>query len=102
MRNKGYFIYILISYFFSTEYVKSQDPYIFSNDPYTGISTVGLSPTQPFLNPNNWDVQLFSEDLFFQNDYGYLSKTSLLGLIGKETREVDIENNITGKYETRF
>lgn len=79
----------------------AQDPYIFSNDPYSGISSVGISPTQPFLNPNSWDINIFSENIFFQNDYGYLSKTSLFGLIKGETQEVDLENNITGENTKR-
>jgi len=75
----------------------AQDPLIFSNDSYSGISAVGISPTQPFLNPNNWDVHLFSENIFFNSDYVYISKTSLLGLANGEIKSADISNGITGE-----
>lgn len=70
--------------------VKAQDPYIFSNDLYSGISGVGISPTQGFLNPNAWDFHLISENVFIQNKYGYISKSSLLGLSKGEIKEADI------------
>lgn len=70
--------------------VKAQDPYIFSNDLYSGISAVGISPTQAFLNPNAWDFHLISENVFIQNKYGYISKSSLLGLGKGEVKEADI------------
>lgn len=76
---------------------KSQDPVIFSNDPFSGISTVGISPTQSYMNSNNYDVHLFSESAFIQNRYGYISKSSLLGLTSGEIKESDIKNNITGE-----
>lgn len=76
--------------------VKAQDPYIFSNDLYSGISAVGISPTQGFLNPNAWDFHLISENVFIQNQYGYISKTSLLALGKGEIKEADINQGITG------
>ncbi|MBA5629672.1 hypothetical protein [Moheibacter lacus] len=78
-------------------YIKAQDPYIFSNDPFSGISAVGISPTQSYLNSNRYDVHLFSESAFIQNRYGYISKSSLIGLTSAEIKESDIENNITGE-----
>ncbi len=76
--------------------LKSQDPYIFSNDRFSGISAVGISPTQSFINPNQYDVHLFSENIFIQNQYGYISKSSLLGLTSGEIKEADPSRNITG------
>lgn len=75
----------------------AQDPIIFSNDRYSGISAAPISPTQPFLNPNGWDIHLFSENIFLQNDYVYISKTSLLGLVKGDLRSADIPNGITGE-----
>lgn len=89
--------YILSVFVILTVRLKSQDPYIFSNDPYSGISAVGISPTQPFLNPNQWDLNLISEDVFIQNRYGYISKSSLLGLAGGDVKEADIKHGITGE-----
>src|SRR5690606_27241954 len=75
----------------------SQDPFIFSNDRFSGISAVGISPTQNFINPNGWALHLFSENIFIQNEYGYISKTSILGLTSGEIKEADIGENITGE-----
>lgn len=88
-------LYLGIS-LFSIEAI-SQNPFIFSNDKYSGISAVDISPTQPYLNPNFWDFQLFSEDLFFQNTYAYISKKSFLGLANGEIEIADREEGITGE-----
>ncbi len=79
----------------------AQDPYTFSNDPYSGINAAGISPTQPYFNPNKWDVNLVAEDVFVQNNYGYISKTNLISLIWNDTQEADLANNITGENTKR-
>jgi hypothetical protein len=80
----------------------SQEPYIFSNDKYSGISVVGISPTQPFLNPNGWDAHLFSEDIFAQNRYIYISETSVLGLLnGDDIDSANPSEGITGENTAR-
>lgn len=79
----------------------SQEPYIFSNDKYSGISAVGISPTQPFLNPNGWDVHLFSEDIFAQNRYIYVSQTSIFGLFSGGIDSADPSNGVTGENTAR-
>ena len=56
-----------------------QESYLFSNDKYSGINAVIISPTQTFLNPNPWDVNVIAENVFVQNDYGYISQESILG-----------------------
>lgn len=89
--------YILMVFVILAVRLKSQNPYIFSNDPYSGISNVGISPTQPFLNPNQWDAHLLSENIFFRSQYGYISKSSLLGLLQGDIKESDIGRNITGE-----
>ncbi len=75
----------------------AQAPVIFSNDRYSGISTAPFSPTQPFLNPHSWDVHLFSENIFFDSDYIYISESSVLGLISNDIESADISNGITGE-----
>src|SRR5690606_20205806 len=79
----------------------SQDPYIFSNDKYSGISTVGISPTQPFLNPHGWAVHLFSEAIFAQNRYIYISETSILGLLKGNIDSANPSAGITGENTAR-
>lgn len=78
-----------------------QDPIIFSNDRYSGVSAVGISPTQPFLNPNGWDIHVFSENIFLNSDYVYISKTSLIGLAKGDLKGNDLKNGITGENTKR-
>ena len=40
---------------------------------------------------------MFSENIFIQNSYGYISKTSILGITDGEIREANIGENITGE-----
>jgi hypothetical protein len=87
----------ILGCFWLPKFLFAQDPYIFNHDRYSGISTVGISPTQSFLNPNRWDFHLFSNNIFIQNRYGYISKSSLIGLTKGEIRESDIGQNITGE-----
>lgn len=44
---------------------------------YAGIWGAGLNPSQTAFNPNNWEVNLATADLFLENSYAYLRKTSL-------------------------
>lgn len=69
----------------------------FSNDRFSGISAVIISPTQPFLNPNPWDINLIATDIFFQNDYSYISNQSFLGLRTAKIESVNYTTNITGE-----
>lgn len=87
----------LIGIYIVSNFTFAQDPIIFSNDRYSGISAVGLSPTQPFLNPNGWDVHIFSENIFANSDYIYISETSLIGLAQGGIKSADISNGITGE-----
>lgn len=81
-----------ISYF-----CQAQESILFSNDPYSGINSVVISPTQSFRNPNPWDINLLAENLFLQNDYGYVSQQSLLGLYNAEIQSTNIKKNRTGE-----
>lgn len=88
----------LLSVFFAIHAVQmhAQENILFGNDIYSGISQVGLSPTQPHLNPNPWDIHLVSSDVFVQNDYLYISNQSFLGLRNSEIRTVNHKLNRTG------
>ena len=77
--------------------VSAQDAVIFSNDKYSGISGVGFSPTQPFFNPNSWDVNIVAEDIFIQNDYTYISNQSIIGLTkNADIKSVNLRDNVMG------
>lgn len=86
------FMCLQISYF-----CQAQESILFSNDPYSGINSVVISPTQSFRNPNPWDINLLAENLFLQNDYGYVSQQSLLGLYNAEIQSTNIKKNRTGE-----
>lgn len=75
-----------------------QENLIFTNDQYSGINSAPVSPTQPFLNPNPWDVNFVAEDIFFDTDYAYISQQSYLGLLtGAKIKSRNIKQNITGE-----
>lgn len=74
----------------------AQDPVIFSNDKYSGISGVGFSPTQPFFNPNPWDVNVIAEDIFVQNNYTYISNLSIVAIPGADIKSVNLFDNVMG------
>lgn len=75
----------------------AQESILFSNDQYSGISSVIISPTHTFLNPNPWDINFIAEDLFIQNDYGYISQQSFLGLKNSKIESANIKKNRTGE-----
>ncbi|MNK48654.1 hypothetical protein D3C87_674890 [compost metagenome] len=76
--------------------MSAQDAVIFNNDKYSGISSVGFSPTQPFFNPNSWDVNIIAADIFVQNNYAYISKQSVIGLIDADIKSVSLRDRVMG------
>ena len=44
---------------------------------YSGIYSAALNPANTAFNPNNWEVSLFSADVFLENNYAFLQNTSL-------------------------
>lgn len=79
--------------------VAAQNNFSFSNDSYSGINSAVLSPTQSFLNPNPWDVNLISADIFLQNSYSYISQQSILALPNSEIRMANPKRNVTGQNQ---
>ena len=55
-----------------------------------------ISPEQAFLNPNPWDINMIAEDVFVQNDYGFISQQSFIGLTNAEIKSASIKKNIAG------
>ena len=78
-------------------FCQAQESILFSNDQYSGINSVVISPTQTFLNPNPWDINLISENIFLQTDYGYISQQSYLGLRNSKIQSASIKKNRTGE-----
>ncbi|PZU86022.1 MAG: hypothetical protein DI529_09245 [Chryseobacterium sp.] len=79
--------------------ITAQNNFSFSNDNYSGINSAILSPTQTFINPNPWDANIFSTDLFLQNDYAYISQQSLLGLSNTTIQIANPRLGITGESQ---
>lgn len=74
----------------------AQDHLIWSNDQYSGINGVLISPTHSYLNPNKFDFNLIGENISIHNDYLYISKQSVLGIINTEIETARPENGFTG------
>lgn len=77
--------------------ITGQNNLTFTNDIYSGINSALLSPTQPFLNSNPWEINLMSADVFLQNDYAYISQQSILGLPKAKIKTANPRKNITGE-----
>ena len=90
---------IAFSSFFLIHFINAQENLTFSNDQYSGISSAPVSPTQTFLNPNPWDINFISEDVFLQNDYVYVSDMSFLAFGNTEAKSASNRKNIHG-YNT--
>lgn len=90
-------IVLLISALYFPLHIYAQENLAFTNDQFGGISAASVSPTQPFLNPNPWDINFIGEDLFLQNDYAYISQQSFLGLRNSDIKNRSKKKNITGE-----
>ena len=72
---KKYFLLILLLYqsFFS------QNTTGVFNDGFIFTNAVQGNPSSFLQNSNPWEVNVISSDIFFSNNYGYISKEHLLG-----------------------
>ena len=80
--------------FFLVQFFSSQENLTFGNDQFSGISSAPVSPAQPFINPNPWDINFISEDVFLQNDYTYVSDMNFLAFRNTEVKSVNNRKNI--------
>jgi hypothetical protein len=93
---RQYCFWLLI---FCTITITAQNNFTFINDNYSGINSAILSPTQPYLNPNPWDSNLISTDVFFQNNYAYISQQSILGLLNTSIKATSPKRGISGENQ---
>jgi hypothetical protein len=93
---RQYCFWLLI---FCTITITAQNNFTFINDNYSGINSAILSPTQPYLNPNPWDSNLISTDVFFQNNYAYISQQSILGLLNTSIKTASPKRGISGENQ---
>lgn len=61
---------------------------------YAGIWGASLNPSQTAFNPNRWEINLLSADLFVENSYAYLRNTSLPNAL-RNTEKIISVNDIT-------
>ncbi|MBK8194820.1 MAG: hypothetical protein IPK76_16980 [Lewinellaceae bacterium] len=57
---------------------------------YAGIYSAALNPANTAFNPNNWEVSLFSADVFAENAYLYLQNTSLQNALRHSDRIIAV------------
>ena len=92
-------LWVLI--FYSVNFT-AQNNFTFTNDSYSGINATVSSPTQNYFNPNPWDVNMISADLFLDNDYAYISKQSILGLRNASIQTANPKKGITGATQANI
>ncbi len=56
------------------------------NDIFISTNAITSNPSVFLQNPNPWEVNVFSADVFFQNNYSFIAQQSLLGLTNKDVK----------------
>ncbi|GAB4496929.1 MAG: hypothetical protein OHK0019_29580 [Saprospiraceae bacterium] len=59
---------------------------------YAGIYSATLNPANTAFNPNNWEISLFSADIFLENNYAFLQKTSLQNALRNSDKIVAVND----------
>lgn len=57
---------------------------------YAGIYSATINPANTAFNPNNWEVSIFSADLFLENSYAYLQNTSLQNALRNSDKVISV------------
>jgi len=91
---------LLILFVFLVKTISAQEPITFANDHFSGISAAPVSPTQPYLNEQNFDINLFAEDVFAENNYLYISRQSILGITKAEIATANPKKGISGETDS--
>jgi hypothetical protein len=58
---------------------------------FSGIYGATINPANTAWNPNNWEVSLFTADLFVENNYAYLRQTSVPQALRHSDNIVSVE-----------
>ncbi len=86
-------ICLLLSFVLCSSMVFAQERLGLQTDNYAGINGANLNPASTALTPLKWDVNLIGAGAYVNNNYAYLSNTSLLHLL-RNTDKVELSNNI--------
>lgn len=80
MKKLGLFFFILVQFSFAQVNIGVK------NDHFISTNAITNNPSVFLQNPNPWEINLFSADVFLQNNYSFISQQSLLGLTGKDVK----------------
>lgn len=80
MKKLGLFFFILIQFSFAQVSIGVK------NDNFISTNAITNNPSVFLQNPNPWEINFFSADVFLQNNYSFISQQSLLGLTGKDVK----------------
>jgi len=58
---------------------------------YAGTNALPLNPASIVTYPLKWEVNILTMDVFFDNNYAYMPKTSLIGLFRKISKDENFE-----------
>lgn len=77
---KKYFLLILLLYqsFFS------QNTTGVFNDGFIFTNAIQGNPSSFLQSSNPWELNIISTDVFLNNNYGYISKQNVLGVLGEK------------------
>lgn len=67
----------LFVFLFLSQTIFSQEQLGMRLERYAGIYGAAINPANTAFTPHNWEVSLFNADVFFENSYAFLRKTSL-------------------------
>jgi hypothetical protein len=77
---KKYFLLILLLY----ESFFSQNTTGVFNDGFIFTNAIQGNPSSFLQSSNPWEVNIISTDVFLNNNYGYISKQNVLGVLGEK------------------
>ena len=81
---KFHFFFLLFAQFFF-----SQVNIGVKNDVFIYTNALVSNPSAFLQNSNPWEVNLVSVDAFVHNNYGFISKQSLLGVSGADNLTIN-------------
>lgn len=97
LRGQKMRLLFILSVILLPDFLPAQEPVSFLNDRFSGISAAPFSPTHPFINENTFDINIISEEIFAQNRHIYISRQSILGIIGADIETANPKKGISGE-----
>lgn len=105
-------IFLILVCFFSANFVFSQEQIGLKMSNYGGVNSIGINPAWSANGPYKWDLNIVSLGAFFDNDYLFVQKGSLLKFLLKSNSIIpnpaikkpkgNIEKPVFYNYEDRY